>query len=207
MALLLLPSTPDPAVAAVVRPLVLQFFVLAALWYGTGGMGRIGFILPGRRAPGGASPPPRFAVEPGRILLPFLMVATGLLFFSRPLAPVWEPVLGSIPGLGGGLDPGFALGAVLVLNLGVILFLVAASGGLRGSPILPLLVALPLVVGAVSGTGGALVAVVGAGAGLAWLSLRGPGWPWQAEPNEGAHRPRMEWASLLLVVLAWWMGR
>lgn len=169
----MLPS-PDPDLAAVVRPMIVQFLVLAALWVGSGGMGRIGF---GPSGPGmSGEDPRRFSFEVGRVLLPLLMLTTGALFFSRPLAPLWAPLLGPLPGGMEGtaiaLPAGFSLLFVLVANLAVVLFLTSVSGGLDRSPFVPVLVAIPLLAGMLGGGGAAGLAVGGAGAGLLWLRLR-----------------------------------
>lgn len=220
---MLLPAAPE--LAAVVRPMILQFLVLAALWVGSGGMGRIGFA-PGRRDdvdhghPPDGSAEPRFSFEVGRMLLPLLMLTTGALFFSRPLAPLWAPLLGPLPAgadaTAAALPAGMALLFVLVANLGVVLFLTAASGGLDRSPFVPVLVAIPLLAGLLGGAGAAGLAVGGTGAGLLWLRFRNPA----ANPAAGhgrwkgatwsaslPRRPRRREVALVMVgvvlVAAW----
>jgi hypothetical protein len=140
---------------SVVAPMILQFFVLAALWFTLYG--------PGGALPGGPAST--------RLPLPLLMLGAGALFFSSPLAPLWRPLVG---GEGGGvpaLPVPVALGCVALLNLGVLAAVVNETGGMRGSPVLPLLLALLpagwLVIQESSGVGvamagAALVLVAGA---------------------------------------------
>lgn len=157
---------PDPALGSVVRPMILQFFVLAVLWVhlvaprirartGTGARGAFGARA--RSAPGIGRDSGAGSDGWSWILLPFLMISTGILFFSTPLQPVWGPLLGPggerIPAI----PSGVARLAVLALNLGVVGWCMGQTGGVRRSPLLPLLVALPLA---------------------AWLVGGGPGGPW-----------------------------
>lgn len=190
----LVPLTPTLAEAAapVVAPMILQFFVLTVLWVGT---------LPAC-APKG--PGARFW---GAVLLPFLMISTGLLFFSAPLAPLWQPVLGAGGTTLSGFPAGFSLGMVLLMNLGVVGWCIRASGGLRESPFVPLLVVIPVLVGLMGGGfGGTLIAALGAGVLLLGLryeeGLKGTG----MAPTPARWMPAFWIAALVLVVLAFWLA-
>lgn len=137
-------------IAGVVAPMILQFFVLAVYWFGG------------------------VPIERYRVLLPFLMVSTGVLFFSSPLYPVWGPVVGLPPlasgphdfGVGGlgvnglvtsgfqGMAPGVALVLVLMMNVLVCGAVVGWTGGMSSSPYRALLFSYPLMAGALGLGGG-----------------------------------------------------
>jgi hypothetical protein len=146
--------------ARILPPMILQFFVLSVLWMGT-------------VAPEGEA---RWT----RVLLPFLMIATGLLFFSAPLAPLWQPVLGGGGHRFSGFPPGGALLTVLALNLGCTGWVVLGTGGLPRSPFVPLLFSIPFAAALLMGAEGGVLWGFGgvAGSGVAmgvWVGLR-PGW-------------------------------
>jgi len=187
----------DPALGSVVRPMILQFFVLAVLWVHL------------------VAPRPGLRPGPGSeawswILLPFLMISTGILFFSAPLQPVWGPLLGPggerIPAI----PAGVALVAVLGLNLGVVGWCVKQTGGVHRSPLFPLLVAVPLAAWLLGGAPGGSWALGGALllAGLAGWFGGGVG---RRRVQEGEGQGRLgRWVGLggMLVVLgiAAWLG-
>jgi hypothetical protein len=150
----------NPILAApVVAPMILQFFVLTLLWVGT-----LPWTKP--RGPG--------ADLWGAVLLPFLMISTGLLFFSAPLAPLWQPLLGAGGAGLGGFPAALSLGLVLALNVGVVGWCIRASGGLRASPYVPILLAIPVLVGLMGGgPGGIATAALAAGAILMALRVEG----------------------------------
>ena len=120
--------------------LVVQFLVAAILWIGTARPFRDAVPDPVVQHPWFAA----WAREPTRLVLPLLMVVAGLLFFSESLAPVWGPALG-LEALGGLPDPVGRWGFV-VLNLGVVGFLVGVTGGVWRSPFLPVVVLFPALV-------------------------------------------------------------
>ncbi len=120
--------------------LIVQFLIAAILWVATArplrGVGR---------ASAAASPTVQaWAAEPTRLVLPLLMVVAGLLFFSEPLAPVWGPALGLEAF--GGVPPAVGRWSFLLLNPLVAGFVAAATGGVRHSPVLPLLIVYPALV-------------------------------------------------------------
>ncbi len=202
---------PDPALGSVVRPMILQFFVLAVLW--------VHLVAPRTQpSPGTATrtaPPALPRVDqrpaPGKdawswILLPFLMISTGILFFSTPLQPVWGPLLGPggerIPAI----PAGVALLAVFGLNLGVVGWCVRQTGGVRRSPLLPLLMAVPLAAWFLGGAPGGSWALGGA---LLLAGLAGGFGGGKVQEGEGQGRLG-RWVGLggMLVVLglAAWLG-
>ncbi|CAN5688814.1 hypothetical protein BH23GEM11_BH23GEM11_14440 [soil metagenome] len=146
---------PDPALAGVVRPMILQFFVLAVLWMHVAAPWTV------RKKRVGDDPPPEPAPWTA-VLLPFLMIATGLLFFSLPLQPVWAPLLGP----GGNRVPAIpaeaARATVLAMNLAVVGWCAWRTGGFMRSPLAPLLVSIPFAALLVDGAGGGWL-VLGAG--------------------------------------------
>jgi hypothetical protein len=186
---------PD-AVRAVVAPMILQFFVLALYWFGGVPLGAY------------------------RVLLPFLMVSTGLLFFSDPLAPLWTVVLGD--GFEG-FPSAMARVGVLGMNLAVAALLVGWTGGLRRSPYAVLLFGTPLLAGLVGGGGtgpaalggGGIAPVVGLGIlGVFPALLLAVGAERGRFPLPGARvapaTPPNRWILRigvgLLLVLAGWLG-
>jgi hypothetical protein len=183
---------PDPALASVVRPMILQFFVLAVLW--------IQLV-----APGGPGERPAHWT---RVLLPFLMIATGLLFFSSPLQPVWAPLLGPgghrVPAIPGGTARALVLG----MNLGVVGWCVWHTGGFRRSPLLPLLVALPFAAALADGDHGGWLPLLAGTATVLTAVIAGAGREDARTPG-GAHAFRSVVAIggvLVLLGLAAWLG-
>lgn len=192
-------STPSLAelAAPVVAPMILQFFVLAILWVGT--------------VPAVAE---RRTYGPwwGAVLLPFLMVSTGLLFFSAPLAPLWQPVLGAGGMAWNGIPAAVSLAMVLVLNLGVIGWCVWTSGGTRRSAFVPLLLVAPVLVGLMGGGTGALLVTAMASGGIL-MAARGSDGP-GSERGAAAQLPASDeragqlgfWlATLVLAGIAAWL--
>jgi hypothetical protein len=196
---MLTPSLAEDA-APVVAPMILQFFVLAILWVGT---------LPptAQRWTEGAS-------WWGAVLLPFLMISTGLLFFSVPLAPLWQPILGP-GGMGwSGIPAPVALATVLLLNLGVVGWCVWTSGGMARSPFVPLLLAAPILVGLLGGgTGTTLLTALASGAIL--MATRGTRGSRGGDGGDGMAAPVTSdprrghggfWvATLVLIGIAAWL--
>lgn len=185
-----------------VRLLVLQFLVAAIFWAGSAPLDRFRW----ERGPAWAR------VELTRLVLPLLMVSAGLLFFSAPLAPVWQSAL--YLDAFQGLPASASRWAFLALNVGVLAVVLAATDGARQSPFMPLLAALPLFVWAVGApppevTGAVvlgLVVFIGVGDSAAWRAPRPDG------SGEGADRSRARsrWlvvlTSLLTLTAALWMG-
>jgi hypothetical protein len=174
----------DPAeVARVVPPMIVQFFLMAAYWFGALGGGP-------------ADGPDRAGTSRWpHLLLPLLMVTTGLLFFSAPLEPVWRPFVGAE--LPPALPAAAALALVLALNLGVAGIVVAGTGGLHGSPFLPLLCAIPGMAW-ILGSGGAGLAIA-ATSGLIVAALL-PGM--RSGASEDRFRPRSRFRVAVVLVAA-----
>lgn len=148
---------------AVLVLLVLQFLLAAVVWVGSAPLER--FCLD--------RGPKWLQRELTRIVLPLLMIVAGLLFFSRPLSPVWGPALG-LEGLSG-FPAELGRGSFLVLNLVVTAILMHATGGTRHSPFTPLLPVVPLL-GWAAGLSAVEVGAAVAGAGLLlWVGRRGRG--------------------------------
>ena len=179
------------AAAPVVAPMILQFFILAILWVGT---------LPpyAPRGPQGA--------WWGAVLLPFLMVSTGLLFFSAPLAPLWQPVLGPGGIHFNGFPAGAALATVLFLNLIVVGWCIWASGGVARSPFVPLLVAAPVLVGLLGGATG-WIFLTAVGAGLLLVIARGTPAPATPPTPPALRRSALGFwiATFVLLGIAAWL--
>jgi hypothetical protein len=195
-------------VHGVVAPMILQFFVLALYWFGG------------------------VPLKLFRGLLPFLMIATGVLFFSVPLEPIWGPVVGAASLGFGGIPAGLGLVLVLAMNVGVAAWVVAQTGGWRGSGYRLLLLSYPalaflLARGWGGGLWGAGVAVVllGGSAVLTVALARNPGLapdsglaphPAGTDPTSPSGGPSTFVAPsrlviglgvALLLVLAGWLGR
>jgi len=183
---------PDPALAGVVRPMILQFFVLAVLW--------MQLVAPGAR---GGRP-----ADWTRVLLPFLMIATGLLFFSSPLQPVWAPLLGPGGDRVPAIPAGTARALVLGMNLGVVGWCAWHTGGLRRSPLIPLLVALPFAAILVEGDrGGWLPLLAGTATVLTTVIARAGREETRPPGALDALRSMVATAGVLvLLALAAWLG-
>ncbi len=179
--------------APVVAPMILQFFVLTILWVGT-----LPRVRP--RGPG--------ADLWGAVLLPFLMVSTGLLFFSAPLAPLWQPVLGWGGSTLGGFPAPLSLSLVLAMNLGVIGWCIRASGGLRHSPYGPLLLVAPILVGLMGGgIRGSLITAMAAVTLLVGLRAEaGRAGPGPGAPGPTLNRPPSESTAARGLKPAVWVG-
>lgn len=184
------------------RLLVLQFLVAAVFWVGSAPLDHFRW----KRGPQWAR------VELTRGVLPLLMVSAGLLFFSAPLAPMWQSAL-YLDGFQG-IPANISRWAFLTLNLGVLGVVLTATGGAARSPFVTLLVALPVFIWAV---GAPAPEVIGAGI-LALivfigvprpLALKTPQPVGSVDEEELAQR-RSRWTTLLASVLtlaaALWMG-
>jgi tetratricopeptide (TPR) repeat protein len=142
----------------VIPPMIVQFFLMTSYWFGSAG---------------------RLPAPWTRILLPLLMIGTGLLFFSEPLEPAWRPFVGGLPPA---VPASVALLVVLALNLGAAGVAVAATGGLVGSPFVALLFGVPGLAW-ILGSGGTTVSIVGA---LALVTAGLVPWRWSVTPT-GSH--------------------
>ncbi len=167
--------------ARVVPPMIAQFFLMAAYW--------VGAVGEGSEAPGAAGWT--------RLLLPLLMITTGLLFFSEPLEAAWRPFVGGelLPAI----PAGAALALALALNLAVAVVAVGVTGGVTRSPFLPLLCALPGVAW-VLGSGGAWVAAAATVAALL-LAVFIPEMRSEATVAPSQRRRRFLVGALVLVVV------
>ncbi|TVP51082.1 MAG: hypothetical protein EA350_00280, partial [Gemmatimonadales bacterium] len=185
--------------------MILQFFVLAILW--------LHLVAPRTLGDRGV----RSGIHPGdvagaadwtRVLLPFLMIATGLLFFSSPLQPVWAPLLGPggdrVPAIPAELSRALAL----ALNLGVVGWCVWHTGGFRRSPLIPLLVALPFAAMLVDGAGGGWILLLGGTATVLATVLAQAGREGARMPGEPTALRRIATpvGVLVLLGLAAWLG-